>query len=216
MLDASDQLLCLVDHDGRLADIGAGADELLGWEATHRGTPIQDGVHPEDAPRLMLALGHSWSDRRTAVLELRMRGRTGDWDRVRCQISPLGEHDPPRYAMAIRLSEMDEETTADRATRFEGHLWRIALELQAARIGDRSSLRDAWWADPAVAGLSERQADILRRVVRGERVADIAQELVITESTVRNHLSGIYEKFGVHSQAALMSRLMRGGVEHSA
>jgi DNA-binding CsgD family transcriptional regulator len=216
VLDASDQLLCLVDHDGRLSDIGAGAAELLGWDAAHRGTPLQDAVHPEDAPRLLLALGHSWADRRNAVLDLRIRGRSGEWDQVRCQVSPLGEDDPPRYAMAIRLSELDEGSATERASRLEGHLWRIALEVQAARIADRSSLREAWWTDPAVAGLSERQADILRRVVRGEAVAAIAQELVITESTVRNHLSGIYEKFGVHSQAALMSRLMRGGVEHSA
>ena len=149
VLDASDQLLCLVDQDGRLSDIGAGAAELLGWDAAHRGRPLQDTVHPEDAPRLLLALGHSWADRRSAVIDLRIRGRTGDWDAVRCQVSPLGDNDPPRYAMAIRLSELDEGSATERASRLEGHLWRIALEVQAARIADRSSLREAWWTDPA-------------------------------------------------------------------
>jgi DNA-binding NarL/FixJ family response regulator len=80
--------------------------------------------------------------------------------------------------------------------------------VQAADLGGRRGRHDDWWADPSLAGLSERQTEILRRVVRGERVPDIALELVVSESTVRNHLSGIYRKFGVHSQAALMLRLM--------
>jgi DNA-binding CsgD family transcriptional regulator len=197
----------VVDSTGRLADIGAGADELLGWEPSRRGSPILDTVHPDDAPRLMVALGHSAADRRAAVLDLRMRGRTGEWDRVRCQVSPLADREPPRYALAIRLSSTDREASAERAARFEGHLWRIALEVQAARIGDRASLRDAWWTAPEVAGLTERQADILRRVVQGDQVAAIARDLTIAESTVRNHLYGIYQKFGVHSQTALMARL---------
>jgi DNA-binding NarL/FixJ family response regulator len=208
--DTSQQLLCLVDAAGRLSDIGAGAAELLGWEAAHRGSPLQDAVHPVDAPRLMDALGQSAADRRAEILDLRMRGRSGGWTRVRCQVSPLADHDPPQFALAIRLSPSDDESSSERASRLEGHLWRIALEVQAARIGDRSSLREAWWAAPEVAELSGRQAEILRRVVQGERVAAIAEELSVTESTVRNHLSGIYQKFGVHSQSALMSRLMRG------
>jgi DNA-binding CsgD family transcriptional regulator len=213
-LDVSQQVLCVVDHDGRLSDIGAGGHELLGWGPASRGTPVQDLVDPRDAPRLMTALTHSGADRRTAILDLRVRGRSGGWIRVRCQVSPFHDSEPPRYAMAIRLSPTDAEPARERASRFEGHLWRIALEVQAARIGDRSSLREAWWADPAVAELSERQADILRRLVQGERVPAIAAELSVTESTVRNHLSGIYQKFGVHSQSALMSRLMRGDADH--
>jgi DNA-binding NarL/FixJ family response regulator len=59
-----------------------------------------------------------------------------------------------------------------------------------------------------VAELSERQAEILRRVVVGERIGDMAEDLSVTESTIRNHLSSIYLKFGVHSQAELLSRLM--------
>jgi DNA-binding NarL/FixJ family response regulator len=91
----------------------------------------------------------------------------------------------------------------------EGHLWRIALEVQAAGIGDLRELGDGWsWTDPALARLSERQADILRRIVRGERVPAIARELFISQSTVRNHLVAIYRRLGVHSQAELVARLV--------
>jgi DNA-binding CsgD family transcriptional regulator len=128
-------------------------------------------------------------------------------------VSPLVSRNPvsrdsSRHAIAIRLPYVGVEPADDRASRLEGHLWRIALEVQAAGLGGRPGHHEQWWAEPELAELSERQAEILRRTVRGERVSDIARELVVTESTVRNHLSGIYRKFGVHSQTALMLRLM--------
>ncbi|MDX6288193.1 MAG: hypothetical protein QOG53_3678 [Frankiales bacterium] len=102
------------------------------------------------------------------------------------------------------------EGLRQRVSVLEEHLWRIALEVRAARIGVRPELGEEWWSDPAVAGLSNRQAEILRRVVRGDRIPAIASELFIAESTVRNHLSGIYRKLGVHSHAELMARLANG------
>ena len=101
----------------------------------------------------------------------------------------------------------------ERATALEGHLWRIAMEVQAANIGHRPGLSDAWWNDPALRGLSERQAEIVRRGVRGERAATIARDLFVSESTVRNHLSAIYRKVGVHSQSELIARLMSGAAD---
>ncbi|MEQ1874309.1 MAG: EAL domain-containing protein [Ilumatobacteraceae bacterium] len=55
--------------------------------------------------------------------------------------------------------------------------------------------------------LSTRQIEILRRVLGGERVADVAHDLSLSQSTVRNHLSAIYHRFGVHSHAELRSML---------
>jgi DNA-binding CsgD family transcriptional regulator len=200
--------LCVVGHDGRVSETSADADELLGWDPDHRGTSLQESVHPEDAPLLMLALGRSAADRRTVTLRLRVGGKTGSWTPVRCDVSPLGDSNPPRYAVAIRSSRPDD-SPGDRASRLEGHLWRIAMEVQAAGIGDLRELGDAWsWTDPALTRLSERQADILRRIVRGERVPAIARELFISQSTVRNHLVAIYRRLGVHSQAELVARLV--------
>jgi DNA-binding NarL/FixJ family response regulator len=48
-------------------------------------------------------------------------------------------------------------------------------------------------------------ADILRHVVQGERVADIACELTSTESSMRCRLSSTYQKFGAHSQHGEMN-----------
>jgi DNA-binding NarL/FixJ family response regulator len=57
--------------------------------------------------------------------------------------------------------------------------------------------------------LSGRQLEIATRLIRGERVATIAAELFVTHSTVRNHLSAIFQKFGVHSQSEFLA-LWRG------
>ena len=98
----------------------------------------------------------------------------------------------------------------DRATRLEGHLWRIAAEVQAAGISDLPRSGPDWWSDPILRGLSGRQWDILRRLTRGERVPTIARQLFVSQSTVRNHLSAIYRKVGVHSQTELLTRIMPG------
>ena len=65
-----------------------------------------------------------------------------------------------------------------------------------------------WWSDPALRELSQRQLEILRRLLRGERVPMIARDLFLSQSTVRNHLSAIYRRLGVHSQAELLARLL--------
>jgi two-component system response regulator DesR len=48
--------------------------------------------------------------------------------------------------------------------------------------------------------LSEREGEILRLAKRGLRNPQIAQTLHLSPGTVRNHLSAIYRKLGVHSR----------------
>jgi DNA-binding NarL/FixJ family response regulator len=49
--------------------------------------------------------------------------------------------------------------------------------------------------------LTAREREILNLLARGRSNRDIAEELFITNKTVKNHLSRIYEKIGVHSRA---------------
>jgi len=49
--------------------------------------------------------------------------------------------------------------------------------------------------------LTAREREVLNLLARGSSNRDIAEELVITNKTVKNHLSRIYEKIGVHSRA---------------
>jgi len=49
--------------------------------------------------------------------------------------------------------------------------------------------------------LTAREREVLNLLARGNSNREIAEELVITNKTVKNHLSRIYEKIGVHSRA---------------
>src|SRR6202034_4823185 len=62
---------------------------------------------------------------------------------------------------------------------------------------------------PALTRLTAREWEILIRLVGGERVAIMAGDLVVSQSTVRNHLSSIFSKLGVHSQTELVRLLFK-------
>jgi DNA-binding CsgD family transcriptional regulator len=56
--------------------------------------------------------------------------------------------------------------------------------------------------------LTRREMDVLRRVLNGRKNTEIAEELQISEQTVKDHLSNIYMKCGVENRFALLSSLM--------
>jgi DNA-binding CsgD family transcriptional regulator len=56
--------------------------------------------------------------------------------------------------------------------------------------------------------LTRKQTDILGRVMDGLRNGEISVELGISEQTVKDHLSNIYEKIGVQDRMSLMRTFM--------
>jgi DNA-binding NarL/FixJ family response regulator len=48
--------------------------------------------------------------------------------------------------------------------------------------------------------LTDREFEVLQRLERGQRAADIAKDAVVATSTVRTHIRSILEKLDVHSQ----------------
>ncbi len=68
--------------------------------------------------------------------------------------------------------------------------------------------------DPGLAEVSRREAEVLELLVQGDRVPVIAEQLFISEHTVRNHLKSMFRKTGTSSQAELIQfvrRLQRAG-----
>ncbi len=53
----------------------------------------------------------------------------------------------------------------------------------------------------AVSGLTKREREVLERLAQGLDNTTIAQDLGIAKQTVRNYITQIYEKIGVHSRA---------------
>jgi HD-GYP domain-containing protein (c-di-GMP phosphodiesterase class II)/DNA-binding CsgD family transcriptional regulator len=70
----------------------------------------------------------------------------------------------------------------------------VAAVLEAAGQGSRGK------KIPFVAGLTAREIDVLRRVVRGGTTKEIAGDLGLSPKTVDNHIQSIYGKAGVNTR----------------
>ena len=60
--------------------------------------------------------------------------------------------------------------------------------------------------------LSTRETEILRLVAQGRDNTEIAQELYLSPSTVKNHVSSILDKLGVDSRVQAAVRAARAGI----
>lgn len=80
------------------------------------------------------------------------------------------------------------------------------------------------WSDKAQAVLSRRQKspfesfltarerEVLECVLSGDRTAELAATLGISEATVHSHLQSLFTKFGVHSRLGLVARAASAGM----
>lgn len=59
-------------------------------------------------------------------------------------------------------------------------------------------------------GITDREEEIIRKVIQGKSNADIASELFISLATVKTHLHNIYRKIGVDSRYDLLARVRSG------
>ena len=65
---------------------------------------------------------------------------------------------------------------------------------------------------PGIAGLTEREIDVLRPLAQGWDNQRIAQALNITEGTVKNHVTNVYDKIGVHTRAEAVAWAWQQGL----
>ncbi len=75
---------------------------------------------------------------------------------------------------------------------------------------DQSNAKPSNLGLPAVAeryGLTDREAAVLALLVEGASTAEIADEFVCAQSTVRAHTSNVYRKLNVHSRTELLELL---------
>jgi ATP/maltotriose-dependent transcriptional regulator MalT len=93
--------------------------------------------------------------------------------------------------------EGDEETAG-----LEFEAARATFERLGARPDAELATNLAQKRSPNPRGLSDREVEVLKLVASGLSNRDIASTLVISEHTVRRHLSNIYHKIGVSSRAA--------------
>ena len=78
----------------------------------------------------------------------------------------------------------------------------IARDLTAVLLKALHGAQDRIDAVQRAAGLSERECEVLRHVATGERNRQIADELAISEFTVKRHVQNILHKLGLPSRGA--------------
>jgi PAS domain S-box-containing protein len=167
-----------------------------------KGQSLLDLVDPADADKLR-GSGAEQNEPRS-LADIRFLVPNGGEVDVCVLLAPRA---PPTAGMRFALVGHIESyfpQQQDRVADLELRLRRIGAEVRAAGLIDTpgtSALED----HPEITELSTRQWEILSRLLEGARVSTIASELKISPSTVRNHLSTIFERFGVHSQAELIN-----------
>lgn len=65
---------------------------------------------------------------------------------------------------------------------------------------------------PAEEALSSREIEVLRLVAKGASNREVAEELYITEATVKTHLIRIYGKLGVSDRTAAVTKALDRGI----
>ena len=188
----------VTDHDWVIELVSSDIERILGRSPeTYRGFPLLGLVQPACVQNFMSAVTGVAEGRGRATLRMHLRAENESWRVVWCMVVAMCEHSPPRLGLAISaISEFDEELSSE-------------LHRQLALLGgDVVGGMDQCPPHLSSESLSTRQWEIVTRLLRGERVKEIAAELFLSPSTVRNHLGTIYKKFGVHSQTELMASLL--------
>ena len=60
--------------------------------------------------------------------------------------------------------------------------------------------------------ITPRQMEVLSLLSSGHSTREIGRELYLSEATVRNHIRGLLQAFGAHSQLEVLARARELGV----
>ncbi|MGV9715357.1 LuxR C-terminal-related transcriptional regulator [Rhodococcus pyridinivorans] len=106
-------------------------------------------------------------------------------------------------ARVVRVRTEDGQWLVLRAGSLDGRgeSARIVVAIEPAQPGQLVALT------AALHGLTERETDVLARVLAGETRTEIARGLFVSPYTVQDHLKSIYAKTGVNSRQELVARL---------
>ncbi len=210
--ELGDVVLGTVDGAWRIDRISQDVTALLGITAEQCvGIPVLGAIHPADAPGFLAAVEHARRGERAVAVAVRLSARTPQWCEVSAVLAAVSPDAPPALAFALIRTGPGPGPAAGpvRETQLETHLLRIADELHAAGLLPRLEQLPALAGNPRLALLTSREWAVLTRLLDGQRAADIARDLVVSPSTVRNHLSSIYAKLRVSGQVDLIRMLRR-------
>lgn len=96
-----------------------------------------------------------------------------------------------------------------------GNIFRPAGQ-QGARLDDATPVPPSrLGVRPDEVGLTERQAQVLALMVRGLSNRDIADQLALSEGTVKIHATAVFKALGVNSRTQALVAVARYGIDFS-
>ncbi|WP_447976653.1 LuxR C-terminal-related transcriptional regulator [Candidatus Nitrospira bockiana] len=201
MLERAADGAVVVDHEGKIVLWNRVAERLLGFRATEvvgrfchdvlRGETLSG--RPLCSPSCPIG---SCIARGGGVRHFDMQTHTKDGRLVWLNVSSLPV--PSRKAGTFWVAHLFRDvTTLAKVSQLVQELHAVACPIQVRSPGScPGSMPDI----PTALPLSQREREILRRLVTGESTTDIAMALGITPKTVRNHIQRLLEKLGAHSR----------------
>jgi DNA-binding CsgD family transcriptional regulator len=198
----------LVNAEWRVTHLSSTADELFGRGSDHFiGESVLSFVHHSDVPELLVTLGHSADSSHPASTRVRWRRTNDQWVFCKMLVAPVSNRQLPAFAFVISAIPGEAPSDHSRLPEMEMRLRRIAREVQAVGA-DRDLVQLAGRRTThTLADLTPREWEVVSLLIAGERVPSIARSLFLSQSTVRNHLSSVFRKTGMHSQQELLRRL---------
>jgi two-component system, NarL family, invasion response regulator UvrY len=156
-----------------------------------------------------------------AIVDLSMPGMSG-LELIRriksgfpgVKVLVLSMHAEEQYAMRSFKAGADGYVTKDKAA---AELITAVRKVAAGGSYVTASLAESvikrlngQQAEPVLSGLSDRELEVLKRIVSGERLTDIAKALHLSVKTISTHKTRIQDKLALPNIAALI----RFGMEH--
>jgi DNA-binding NarL/FixJ family response regulator len=209
--ELGDVVLGTFDGAWRIDRISQDVTALLGITPEQCvGTPVLGAIHPSDVSGFLTAVEHARRGERAVALTVRLSASAPQWCEVSAVFAVVSPEVPPPVAFALIRGGASTSSAADqsRAAQLEAHMLRIADELHAAGMLPRLGQLPDLSGNPRLGLLTSREWAVLTRLLDGQRAADIAKDLFVSQSTVRNHLSSIYAKLRVKGQVDLI-RILR-------
>jgi predicted ATPase/DNA-binding CsgD family transcriptional regulator len=153
----------------------------------------------------------AWSDAQTALgraeATARREGLLHELARTQVAQSQLALAQGGRGSVARAHRLLEQALALCQEVGMHGQA--LAVQARLEQLPERSSFRTA---RSLPARLSSREVEVLRLVTEGLSNRQIAEELVLSEKTVINHLTSIFNKTGTDNRAAATAFAIRHGL----
>lgn len=112
--------------------------------------------------------------------------------------SNIGEHTLDERAASIELVALSPKPSHEKPHGSKRHKGEDLAVVYQDRMSKQAALVQRHYR------LSARETEVMELIARGNTVSRIAEELVVSENTIRTHSKRIYTKLGIHKKQELL------------